>query len=212
MARWAAAGVIGQIRDQLAARIRREMGKGPRAVATVIDSQSVKAAETVGKDSRGYDPGKKINGRKRHLVVDTRGLPLLVMVTPADLADRDAAKEVLFRLRLMHPEITIVWADSAYAGKLVTWAKRHLNLTLKTVSRPKDTSGFVVLPRRWVVERSLAWIMHARRHARDYERLVQHSETLITWAAITLMTRRLTRGKKSLTRLPVTPPRLARAA
>ncbi|AEY85298.1 putative transposase [Streptomyces hygroscopicus subsp. jinggangensis 5008] len=193
MSRWAAAGVIGQIRDELASRIRRGMGKSPRAVATVIDSQSVKAAETVGQDSRGYDAGKKINGRKRHLVVDTRGLPLLVMVTPADMTDRDAAKEVLFRLRLMHPEITIVWADSAYAGQLVTWAKRYLNLTIKTVSRPKDASGFVVLPRRWVVERTWGWIMHARRHARDYERLIQHSETLIMWAALTLMTRRLTR-------------------
>lgn len=128
------------------------------------------------------------------------------MVTPADLHDSHAAKEVLFRLRLMHPEITIVWADSAYAGKLVTWAKRHLNLTIKTVSRPKDTSGFIVLPRRWVVERTWGWIMHARRHARDYERLVRHSETLITWAAITLMTRRLTRGNNSLSRLPATRP------
>lgn len=189
----AAAGIVNQIRDHLTSRIRRELGKGPRAVATVIDSQSVKAAETVSRATRGYDAGKKINGRKRHLVVDTRGLPLMVMVTPASLSDRDVAKEILFRLRLTHPEITIVWADSAYAGKLVTWAKRRLNLTIKPVSRPKDTSGFVVLPRRWVVERSLAWIMHARRHARDYERLVQHSETLITWAAITLMTRRLTR-------------------
>lgn len=168
------------------------MGRGPRAVATVIDSQSVRAAETVSKATRGYDAGKKINGRKRHLVVDTRGLPLMVMVTPADLHDA-AAKEVLFRLRLMHPEITIVWADSAYAGKLVDWAKQHLNLTIKPVSRPKDASGFVVLPRRWVVERSLAWMMHARRHARDYERLIQHSEALITWAAITLMTRCLAR-------------------
>lgn len=150
------------------------MGKGPRAVATVIDSQSVRAAETVGKGSRGYDAGKKINGRKRNMVVDTRGLPLLVMVTPASLTDRDAAKELLFRLRLMHPEITIVWADSAYAGKLVTWAKKYLSLTIKTVSRPKDASGFIVLPRRWVVERTWAWMMHARRHARDYERLVQH--------------------------------------
>ena len=88
---------------------------------------------------------------------------------------------------------TIVWADSAYAGKLVEWAKHHLSLTIKPVSRPKDASGFVVLPRRWVVERSLAWMMHVRRHARDYERLIQHSETLITWAAITLMTRRLAR-------------------
>ncbi|GHF41677.1 hypothetical protein GCM10010359_50440 [Streptomyces morookaense] len=193
MARWAARGIVGQIRDALAGRIRREMGKGPRAVATIIDSQSVKAAETVSRATRGYDPGKKINGRKRHLVVDTRGLPLLVMVTPADLHDSAAAKEVLFRLRIMHPEITIVWADSAYAGKLVAWAKQHLRLTMKTVSRPKDASGFVILPRRWVAERSLAWMMHARRHARDYERLVQHSETLITWAAITLMTRRLAR-------------------
>ncbi|MFF3350961.1 IS5 family transposase [Streptomyces sp. NPDC002779] len=193
MARWAAAGIIGQIRDALAARIRRDLGKGPRAVATVIDSQSVKAASTVTSESRGYDAGKKINGRKRHLVVDTRGLPLMVMVTPADLHDSAAAKEVLFRLRLMHPEITIVWADSAYAGKLVAWAKKHLNLTIKPVSRPKDASGFVIIPRRWVVERSLAWVMNARRHARDYERLVQHSESLITWAAITLMTRRLTR-------------------
>ncbi|MER5275649.1 IS5 family transposase [Streptomyces sp. NPDC002809] len=197
MARWAAAGVIGQIRDHLSGRIRRKMGKGPRAVATVIDSQSVRAAETVGRDSRGYDAGKRINGRKRHLVVDTRGLPLLVMVTPASLTDRDAAKELLFRLRLMHPEITIVWADSAYAGKLVTWAKKYLSLTIKTVSRPKDVSGFIVLPRRWVVERTWAWMMHARRHARDYERLVQHSETLITWAAITLMTRRLTRSSRT---------------
>lgn len=142
------------------------MGRAPGAVATVIDSQPVKAAETVGRDSCGYDGAKKINGRKRHLVVDTKGLPLFVMVTPADMTDRDAAKEVLFRLRLMHPEITTARADAGYAGQLVAWAKKHLGLTLKTVSRPKNTPGFVILPRRWVVERSLAWIMHARRHAR----------------------------------------------
>ncbi len=193
MARWAACGVVGQVRDQLGNRIRREMGRAPGAVATVIDSQSGRAAETVGRDSRGYDAAKKTNGRKRHLVVDTKGLPLFVMVTPADMTDRDAAKEVLFRLRLMDPEITFAWADSAYAGQLVTWSKSRLGLTLKTVSRPKDASGFVVLPRRCVVERSLAWIMHARRHARDCERLIQHSESLITGAAITIVTRRITR-------------------
>ncbi|MGW4048510.1 transposase [Streptomyces sp. NPDC004721] len=160
----------------------------------MIDSQAVKAAESVSKATRGYDAGKKINGRKRHLVVDTRGLPLLVMVTPADLHDSQAAKEVLFRLRLMHPEITIVWADSAYAGKLVTWAKRHLNLTVKPVSRPKDTSRFIVLPPPLGC-RKAARLDDARPPTReDYERLVQHSETLITWAAITLMTRRLPRN------------------
>lgn len=162
MARWAAAaGVIGQIRGQLRKRIRREMGRAPGAVATVIDPQPVKAADTVGRDSRGYDAGKKSNVRKRHLVEDTKGLPLFVMVTPADMTDRNAAKEVLFRLRLMHPEIAIVWADSASAGQLVTWVKTYLNLTIKTVSRPKDVPGFVVLSRPWVVERSHAWVMHA---------------------------------------------------
>jgi hypothetical protein len=146
MARWAATGVVGQVRDQLRKRVRREMGPAPGAVATVIDSQLIKTAETVSKDSRGYDVGKKNNGRKRHRVVDTKGLPLFVMVTPADVTDRNAAKEVLFRLRLMHPEIIIVRADSASAGQLVTWAKTYLSLTIKTVSSPKDASGFVVLP------------------------------------------------------------------
>lgn len=160
LAKWAAAGVLGAIRDQLRRRIRQGMGRAPHAVAIVIDSQSVKAAETVGKDSRGHDAGKKINGRKRHLVVDTKGLPLLVMVTPADIQDRDAGREVLFRLRLMHPELTAVWADSAYAGQLVDWAKDFLHLTVRTVSRPKDATGFVVLPRRWVVERRQAHCTH----------------------------------------------------
>lgn len=134
------------------------------------------------------------DGRKHHLVVDTRGLPLIVMITPADLHDSVATKEVPLRLRLMHPEITIVWANSAaYAGKIVTWAKQHLNMTIKPVSRPKEASGFIVLPRHWAVERSLTWMLHARRHARDHERLIQHSETLITWSAITLMPRSLAR-------------------
>jgi transposase len=87
-------------------------------------------------------------------------------------------------------------------GQLVTWAKRHRNLMLKTISRLKDAVGFVILSRRWVVERSLAWIMHARRHARDYERLIQRSESPITWAAITLMTRRISRRQSRRTSQP----------
>ncbi|MFB7508500.1 IS5 family transposase [Streptomyces broussonetiae] len=192
-ARWSAAGVFNLIRDQLRRRIRRTMGTSPHPVAVVIDSQSVKVAATVPRSTSGCDAGKKIPGRKRHIVVDTKGLQLFVMVTPADMHDSQAAREVLFRLRLMHPEITIVWADLAYAGTLVDWAKSFLHLTIKTVSRPKDAKGFVVLPRRWVVERSLAWLLHARRNARDYETLPQHSEAMLTLAAITLMTRRLTR-------------------
>ncbi|WSI59917.1 transposase [Streptomyces platensis] len=101
--------------------------------------------------------------------------------------------EMLWRLRLTHPQITQVWADSAYAGQLVTWADDFLRLTLKTVSRPRGAKGFVVLPRRWRVERTLGWIMRVRRNVRDYERLPQHSESHLTWALITVMTRRLTR-------------------
>lgn len=211
--RWAATGIINLIRDQLRRAVRISSGKTPQAAAVIVDSQSVKASETVGKDSRGYDAAKKINGRKRHIVVDTRGLVLLVLVTPADVTDRDAAREVLFRLHLMHPEIATVWADSAYAGTLVTWAKTQLDLTIKTVRRLPNTSGFVVLPRRWVVERSLSWIMRARRHCRDHERLPQVSETLITWASITLMTRRLTRkpARKSA-RPPAVPTPMPAAA
>jgi transposase len=152
-------------------------------------------------------------GRKRHIVVDTRGLVLLVIVTPADVTDRNAAREVLFRLHLIHPEIATVWADSAYAGTLVTWAKTQLDLTIKTVRRPPNTSGFIVLPRRWVVERSLSWIMRARRHCWDHERLPQVSETLITWASITLMSRHLARkATRRPARTPITPPTMAATA
>ncbi|MFF6981296.1 transposase [Streptomyces sp. NPDC008343] len=155
----------------------------------------VKGASTVGKDSRGYDAAKKINGRKRHITVDTLGLPVMITVTPADIQDRDAARDVFWRLRLTQPQITQVWADRGYAGDLVEWARDRLWLTLRIVSRPKGTKGFVVLPRRWKVERTIGWCMNARRNARDYERLPQHSEAHLNWALIILMTRRLTRKK-----------------
>ncbi|MGW6360130.1 IS5 family transposase [Streptomyces sp. NPDC055092] len=191
--RWSATGVFNLIRDQLRRRIRRSMGTFPHPVAVVLDSQSVKVAATVPRSTSGYDAGKKTPGRKRHVIVDLKGLPLFVMVTPADVHDSVAAREVLFRLRLMHPEITIVWADLAYAGTLIAWAKTFLHLRIKTVSRPKDAKGFVILSRRWVVERSLAWLLHARRNVRDHETRPEHSEAMITLAAITLMTRRITR-------------------
>lgn len=192
-ARWNRAGVVAWIRDQLRRQIRTNLGRCPYPVTLIADSQSVKGAETVSKATRGYDAGKKINGRKRHLAVDTKGLPVMILVTPADMTDRDAARELLWRLRLTHPQITQVWADSAYAGQLVDWARDFLHITLKTVSRPKGAKGFVVLPRRWRVERTIGWTMRARRNARDYERLPQHSEAHLTWSLITLMTRRLTR-------------------
>ncbi|MEV5598959.1 IS5 family transposase [Streptomyces sp. NPDC052496] len=190
--RWHRDGTLAYIRDQLRRRIRTALGRCPYPVTLIVDSQSVKAADTVSRATRGYDAGKSINGRKRHLAVDTKGLPMMVMVTPADMSDRDAAREVLWRLRLTHPQITQVWADSGYAGQLVGWADDFLGLTLKIVSRPKGAKGFVVLPLRWRVERTFGWVMKARRNVRDYERLPQVSEAHLTWALITLMGRRLT--------------------
>ncbi|AZQ32156.1 hypothetical protein EJ357_00575 [Streptomyces cyaneochromogenes] len=138
----------------------------------------------VGKDTKGWDEAKKINGRKRHLICDNKGR---VGHGHCRQRARPGCRQgtgVPSRA-LTHPEIAIVWADSAYAGKLVTWATTYLDITIKTVRRPPDAKGFVVLPRRWVVERSWSWIMRARRHCRDHERRPEMSESLITWAAVT---------------------------
>lgn len=191
--RWTAAGVINRIRDVLREKVRVKDNRASTPTAAIIDSQTVKADQTVRKTSRGYDAGKKINGRKRHLVTDTLGLLLFVMVTPASTQDRVAARELLFRLHLMHPTIRLIWADGGYTGTLLAWARSFLTITIEIVKKIADQTRFIVLPRRWVIERTNAWTLQARRNARDYERLPQHSEAFITWAHITLMTRRLTR-------------------
>ena len=137
----------------------------------VIDSQLVKAAETVAKDSRGFDAGKKINGRKWYIAVDTIGLLLTVLITAVGIQDRDTARPLLRNMRRAFPAVKLSLADGGYAGKLVTWAKKALKLTVQIVRRPDDLHTFQVLPRRWVVERTLAWITRCRRTVRDYERL-----------------------------------------
>ncbi|MEW9556543.1 transposase [Nonomuraea sp. NPDC050783] len=121
-----------------------------------------------------------------------------MMVTPAGQPDRDAVRELLARLRMQHPQLTLIWGDSAYAGTLVEWARRFLRLTLKIVTKLPGQTGFKVLARRWIVERSIGWPMNARRNVIDYERLPQHSEAHLTWAAITLMTKCLTRTNTAL--------------
>ena len=143
---------------------------------------------------RGYDAGKKINGTKRHIAVNTGGLLLAVLVTAASTQDRDAAKPLLWNLRRAFPSIQLAWADGGYAGKLVTWAKTRVAITLEIVKRPDDLHTFKVLPRRWVVERTLSWITHCRRTVRDYERLPARHETYVHWSMIIVMTRRLARG------------------
>ena len=192
-AAWEAAGITQNLLDCLRDRIRVREGRAAVPSAAVVDSQSVKAAETVAKPSRGYDAGKKINGRKRHIAVDTLGLLLCVVVTAASVQDRDAAPALLRQLAARCQRIKLAWADGGYAGKLLDWARDHLQLRLQIVKRSDDTKGFHVLPRRWVVERTLGWITGHRRCARDYERLPQHHEAMVRWTMIRLTSQRLTK-------------------
>jgi transposase len=193
--KWQADGSAERMHDDLRGRIRLAAGRKTAPTAAIIDSQSVKGSEMIARGRRGFDAGKKINGTKRHIAVDTLGLLLTVLVTAASVQDRDAAKPLLWNLRKTFPSVKLAWADGGYAGKLVTWARTRLKpkLTLQIVKRPDDLHTFQVLPRRWVVERTLAWITRHRRTVRDYERLPAHHETYIYWAMIIVMTRRLAR-------------------
>ncbi|MGW0819107.1 IS5 family transposase [Streptomyces viridiviolaceus] len=203
--RWHRQGVTYRIMNALNEQARIREGKNPRSVTVVVDSQSVKGDACVGKATRGYDGGKKIDGRKRHLAVDLRGTPVMMMVTPASLHDAHAVKDFLFRLRLMHPEVTLTWAASAYGGKLIDWAHKRLRLNLKTVNR-RGQKGFVLQPKRWVVERSISWLMRSRRHCRDYERTISHAEAHLAWTAIALVAARLVKTVPDNWREPAPPP------
>ena len=191
--RWEEAGVTERLLARLRITARVQQGRAPEPSAGVIDSQSVKGADTVGRKTRGYDAGKKINGRKRFIVTDTAGLLITVAVLAASWQDRDGAKTALLGAYLATP-VRHVFADQGFAGRLVDWARDRLRTTIEIVRKPADQRGFAVHPRRWVVERTLAWLTACRRLARDYERHPAVSEAFIRWAAIGGMLRRITRG------------------
>jgi putative transposase len=158
--------------------------------AAIIDSQSVRSAE--GGEARGYDAGKKITGRKRHLVVDTLGLVLAVVVHQADWQDHDGAWFVLEKLYDKFSRIKVVFGDVAYGRNcLPDWVFGTFGWVLQTVLRPVGVKGFVVLPKRWIVERTFAWLARYRRHSKDYEKTTASSEALTYIAMIALMSKRL---------------------
>ncbi|MFE1788074.1 transposase [Streptomyces sp. NPDC059525] len=142
-----------------------------------------------------FDGGKKVNGRKRHIVVDTLGLLPAVTVTAASVTDREAGQTLLVRLHERHWRITRVWADGGYTGQLVDFARSVLRTALTVVKRGDDTTGFVVLPKRWLVERTFAWLMHSRRLARGYETRTDSAAAMSLWSMSMVMSRRLARRR-----------------
>jgi len=159
----------------------------------VLDSQSARSSE--GGEAIGYDAGKRVRGRKRHLLVDTLGLMLVGIVHSASVQDRAGAKLVLGGIRGRFPQLGLVWVDGGYVNSvdagLVGWAHERENLEIVAVPRNADVKGFQVLPRRWVVERTFGWLTRCRRLARDYERKTAHAEAMIQVAMIRLMAARL---------------------
>lgn len=186
---WRETMLFEKINDILRMAVRESEGREDSPSAAIIDSQSVKTTEQGG--DRGYDAGKKTNGRKRHIIVDTIGLLMSVLVHSADIQDRDGAKLVLARIKDRFPRLQLIWADGGYAGQLVEFVKTQFKWVLEIVKRSDDVAGFQVLPRRWVVERTLAWLSRNRPLSKDYERLPQTSEAFCYLAMSHLMLKRL---------------------
>jgi putative transposase len=216
--KWRIDGTFERLNLALRERLRTQLGRNPQPSAAIVDSQSAKTSG-VGGEQRGYDGGKKVRGRKRHLLVDTEGLVLRVKVHSAKLPDQDGIKLLLRAARQYLPRLSHLWVDAGYQGRGKEWVEQELGLSVEVVHRtPKPTSekiariwaqewakegreidwqrllprrGFEVLPRRWVVERTFSWLSQNRRMSKDYERLCATGEAFVYAAMTRLMVRRL---------------------
>ena len=202
--KWRRDGRLQQAHDRLRATVRESECRDRDPSGAVLDSQVVKTTG-VGGPERGYDGAKRLSGRKRHLLVDTGGLVLSARVHAASLHDRDGAQGLLTdELKKELPQLELVWADGAYTNEFRRWAEEergwrvevpyHRNRQLWRYGLEEKPRGFRVLPRRWVVERTFAWLGQARRLAKDYERLPETAVAMIYWAMSRIMLRRLARA------------------
>ena len=203
--RWRLDGRLYRAHDALRSEVRAREGRARDPSAAAIDSQAVKTSRAGGPE-RGYDGAKRLAGRKRHILVDTNGLVLAACVHGADLPDRDGGGRRLLAEGLGRklPRLELVWADGAYTGGFREWAEEklgwrvevpyHRDRQLWRYGLEEKPRGFRVLPRRWVVERTFAWLSQVRRLSKDYERLPQTAEAMIYWAMSRIMLRRLVRA------------------
>ena len=192
--RWNDDGTMGRIHHALYVECREQMGREASPTACVIDSQSVKSAEKGGHaDPHGYDAGKKIKGKKRHILVDTAGLLLHAIVHPADIQDRDGGVLVMSSMFGLFPFLKKLFADAGYQGPKFAAGTAEVwpDLAIEIVRRSDTAQGFKLLPRRWVVERTFAWLNRCRRLAKDFENRTRNALAFLTLASIRLMLRKL---------------------
>lgn len=190
-AQWEKDGTTEQIHDLLRDRVRRAAGRAEEPTAAILDSQTVKTSSNVPESSQGIDAGKKIKGRKRHVATDVLGLLLVVLITAASVQDTTAGRDLIDELAARQPDVVTTWVDSGYQRSVIDRGTAH-GIDVQVVTKDPEQRGFKPQRKRWSIERTFGWLMLHRRLARDYETLPTRSRTMILWAMIDNMSRRLT--------------------